>query len=83
MERDHRLAVVYAGMPIFKKSYRPVLAKDRLPANKDKKVLWFDSSAVITEEEYASYNQVKDMIGFLFDSWMELDISIANPFNLK
>lgn len=83
MERDHRLAVVYAGMPIFKKSYKPVLAKDRVPENKDKKVLWFDSKATTSEEEFASYNEVKGMIGFMYDSWMEMDIYIANPFKSK
>jgi hypothetical protein len=81
MERDHRLAVVYAGMPIFKKSYRPVLAKDRLPDNKDKKVLWFDSKSRTIDEEFASYYQVQDMIGFMFDSWMEMIVINTNPYN--
>jgi len=80
MKRDQRLAVVYTGMAVFKKSYNPILAKDRLPDNPDKKVLWFDSTGVLTNEEFASYNQVRDMIGFIFDSWLEMDISIANPF---
>ncbi|WP_282638072.1 hypothetical protein [Sphingobacterium thalpophilum] len=78
MKRDQRLALICAALPIFRKSYKPVLAKDRLPENKDKKVLWFDSTAVSADEEFASYNQVKDMIGFMFDSWMEMEVININ-----
>lgn len=48
-----------------------VKAVDRLP-NPNQPVLWLDSTGLLDSKEYSTVDQVKELIGFFYDSWIDI-----------
>jgi len=59
----------------------PVLVTDQLPIDHDKKYMWLDSSGVIKEQELSSYKEVEELIGWYYDTW--IDITPPEPNRMK
>jgi len=48
---------------------------DRLP-DPSKPVLWLDSTGLVDSQEFSTYDNVHELVGFFYDSWIEI---IHNP----
>ncbi|WGQ15542.1 hypothetical protein [Sphingobacterium faecium] len=57
-----------------------VEAIKRLPAD-GIKVLWFDSRGSIEGQEFATSDEVKDLIGWCYDTW--IDVTPPDPNRMK
>ena len=50
--------------------YIETLASKAVP-NDDSRYLWFDSTGIIGAQEFLTYDEAKDFIGWRFDSWLK------------
>ncbi|MDH5825799.1 hypothetical protein [Sphingobacterium faecium] len=58
---------------------KEIKVSDRLP-KKGVKVLWIDSRGSVENQEFGTSDEIKDLIGWCFDSWIEISKSILNRF---
>jgi len=50
--------------------YIEVKANESVPTD-DAKYLWFDSAGITSSQDWCSYDEAKELIGFLYDSWLK------------
>jgi|GEM_PF-2006120 len=50
---------------------RIVKIVDRLP-NPNQPVLWLDSTGLLDSREYSTLEEVKELLGFFYDSWIDI-----------